>query len=963
LTNLSDWESQLEKHFEELKILRNIEAPGHPIFGLEHNLSENERTDLIRSIRNHIKDKTPSKDHWLVWVVYASEMGYLYEGVQYWETFDRKTPGWQYDNRPFIKECFLAFNNKYNGLKPRGVWAKHFKIICWPIRHAILPPDLQKQLVRAMYFASSHLSEELLRIPRMFGDLIAQSACSMTSRFRQLIEDPQLVGQIAIALIAKGTEGSSLSQSLIHPSTLGRILKDLEARQRDRDFLREARNKAQKSIRFRNITGVERDTHSVEGDSTREVYAPIILDLSSILILRALPGEQWGLWLKLPNLSNVAVNFPELKDTLNNSRCRVTGHERWLARGRLLRGNQWIQLKSWPSLNTALLQFENNANLLNSLLKYCFIHPGPAWLFKISADGEEANLLRRPHVIAKQRYLLLFEDDRETNSLSIMPVKVQFDGVKALLIELPNTITAELNEELNSLGVEQTETIEVWPAGLTPAEWNGEENSEWLSTENPRINIRADHDITRYFLELGDSVLEIQPEHPGAALFIELPRLEVGQHLLNISAFKEDDDVPRQKTTMNIRIRDLRPWVPEDTSFNGFQVIVNPSKPTLEEFWGNQIEILIDGPTSWEVKVSLIFYKGNETILKETFDPLILPVSENAWSDHFNKFENSRLFEKFMKKYDLIDSCVLHLDAGELGTYKLHLERESKPLRWTISLRNNHYHLQLNDDSEAEAKVHVEFCKFEKPDDIIHRDPKMYLESAEPVSGGLYIARANDNVSTVIIPPRGRPDVFLTTEPNICKYERNAKNVVDILRRHNFWASAQLTGSMVALTLKKKILPVLEKEIFRLVCGENWARIESHYDESMVDKKLNSIEEGLSRLNEHKIFQEVIHDGMEKIQLLRPIEVVERLVGALEAQQSYRGQHLFKLSELALRIAMNLKDTTKIYDKTELSDLISNLVQNAPVITRITRATVLAVSSINAKSTFFTLGSSNRGWK
>jgi hypothetical protein len=959
---LSDWQNQLEQHFKELKYRRNRDAPGHPVFGLEHNLSKSECTFLFQSIRNHIKDQIPSRDHWLVWVVYSSEIGYLYDGREYWETFYKETPGWKFEHRPFLKECFVAFNKKYNGLKPTGIWAEHFTIICWPIRNAILPPDLQRQLVRAMYNASPLLKEDRLRLSQLFGELIAKSASGITSRFRQLIEDPKLVGQIATALITKDIDGSSLSESLIQPSTLERILQDLEIRQSNRDFLQAARKNVQKNINFRNITGVAKETESAESCSEDKVDAQQKLDLSPGLILRPLSGEEWGLWLKLPNLSHIAVNFPELKDELSNSRCRVAGHERLLAGGRLLIDNQQVRLKSWPVISASLLKFENPSALLNSLLNYCFLRPGPIWLFKIAADDTDAYLLQSTHVRAKQKYILLFIDERSTLSKSIRPIRVQCDGIKGFLFELPNAITPELNDDLNLLGIEQTESIEVWPAGLTPAEWDGEGNAEWLSTEKPCINIQADHDITSYLIELGANKLELQPQYPGAPLFIKFPRLDVGLHLLSISAYKESDDAPRQKTKMKVRIRNPRPWSPDENTCNGFQVIVSPSTPTLEEFWEERIEIEIEGPTSWEVKVSLSFYSGGEPSLEKRFDSLTLPLSRREWSDYLRKLKNSRLFKDFVNKYDSTDSCTLNLDANELGAFKLHLEREDNPLRWKSALKNNRYYLQLHDDSEAGAQISVGYYKFESPDKMDLLDSKDFLNSSNLVTGGLFMARVGDSVSTIIIPPGGRLNTLLTSEPKITLYERNARNVIRLLWTHNSWANAKLTGGMVAFSLKNKILPILEREIFRLICGGNWIKIEDNYNKSRGDEKLKIIEEGLDSLNELDNFQQFINNDIDSMRSLRPIEAVDRLAKAMVNQQGYQRQHLIQLSEMSLRLAMHLKGITK-YKEDKLFQLISDLVQNAPVIARMARAMVLALSSLQEESDLIAWGSSYRGRK
>ena len=64
---------------------------------------------------------------------------------------------------------------------------------------------------------------------------------------------------------------------------------------------------------------------------------------------------------------------------------------------------------------------------------------------------------------------------------------------------------AKLENELKSLETNITETIEVWPAGLTPAKWDVDGSAEWLSTDNPCIKIKADHEINRFLIAVDKS--------------------------------------------------------------------------------------------------------------------------------------------------------------------------------------------------------------------------------------------------------------------------------------------------------------------------------------------------------------------------------------------------------------------------------------------------------------------------
>src|SRR5580704_3231896 len=139
---LNSWQERLTEHFRSLQ--ERIGERQRPIFALEHNLDEDELNNLRESLREHVRWTGPASGHWLVWAVFAAEVGYKFAGDQYWQTFASELPGWSaHEDRYFIRDAFLWFRKHYNGAKPSGPWASNFTIICWPIAHAILPKDLQ----------------------------------------------------------------------------------------------------------------------------------------------------------------------------------------------------------------------------------------------------------------------------------------------------------------------------------------------------------------------------------------------------------------------------------------------------------------------------------------------------------------------------------------------------------------------------------------------------------------------------------------------------------------------------------------------------------------------------------------------------------------------------------------------------------------------------------------------------
>jgi hypothetical protein len=245
---LNEWQAKLEKHFADLQ--QHSRRGSHPIFALEHGLDTAELADLVHAIRFHISRTGPAERHWLAWVVYATEVGYHFSGDEYWQTFSDRTPEWATNgDRDWIRDAFRKFHKLLGGARPYGPWAEHFNIICWPITHAIIPKDLQRQLAEVLYEIRNYFDAELLQSPERLGERIEAYSWRASPRFQELAEQHVLVGQIAASLLLTEEEESN---GLILPATRRRIATDLDAERRSRDWLSDARRHAT-TVRLRGL--------------------------------------------------------------------------------------------------------------------------------------------------------------------------------------------------------------------------------------------------------------------------------------------------------------------------------------------------------------------------------------------------------------------------------------------------------------------------------------------------------------------------------------------------------------------------------------------------------------------------------------------------------------------------------------------------------------------------------------
>ena len=831
---LREWQQRLATHFEELRESRTEGGVVRPVFGLEHGLDPDEILDLERAARANIRYRGPSRFHSLVWVVYSSEFGYRYSGDEYWQTFERETAGWdQTGYRQSLRNFYRQFQREFGGAVPSGPWADHFSIICWPITHAILPKDLQLELARTLYDSRSGFSRNILESTESLGELIAARSWNAKPRFQDFVQEKQLVGQIAAALLLPDELGTS---NLIHPKTLTRISEDVDRQRQARDWLRGARQTAGERVRTRSI-GVPRQSTAPPGPSTLEKARAEVtqLGIEPRLIIRpgGSLGDSWDVLLEIPDLSHLLLRFPQTAEVLSGSRCTVAGSSgRPLARGRLLYGAQRITLQEWPKADEVLLQFERRDPQLDFLLRTeCLLRPGPKWLFRIASDGlaYESRGLR---VRSGERYILISATGQLPTNQHTTTVNLNCQGVHGALLHLPESLTPDWEEALRGLGLDQSRSVEVWPAGLAPVAWDGEGYGEWLEAEAPCLAILSDHPLEALNVSIDtveSTVFELTPVNLGEPVFLELPRLPVGVYGLHMSARNAAGGPFGRIGELDIvvRIREERQQSQRVSPIGPLWVQMEPPSATLEQLWEGQVDLSLQGPAGLSVEISVSFggsYADSSTFTRR-LPPLSLPFQPDDWRSHFGEHLQANM--EAQDAYDLARDCTLEFDAGELGQFDISFERAFTPLRWAVRRRRNGYLVRLIDDRGDPEPAPMIRWAFETP----CVEESLTIDSAAQAqeSGGLFVAGTGESSAAIIVPPapnRMRLE-DLRLIPSIERYERSLDSVGMLVNFLGLWGSARLPGDLLSAMRQRAVLRELLSELFRLICGDRWARAES----------------------------------------------------------------------------------------------------------------------------------------
>jgi hypothetical protein len=839
-TPLDAWQLRLEAHFGELAASRA--ASGFPIFALEHGLDHEQLEEIGDLLRSELAARVRLYRHWLLWVVYATEQGYDYDGTEYWVSFEENTPHWGgYSSAKSLRSYFSKFQKSYNGVIPSGPWADWFCNIAWPITHAILPRYLQLHFAKALYDARLQFARAQNPTPAEAGKLLASSAWDASSRFREFLEQEELAGRIVLALLAQGTVKG---QSPIYEPTLERIVGDLVNVRSAGEYLKEARR-----VVADRLHGLDRRFGSYapgrDGALEKQPAAPPP-SVRPALLLRRSSAESWSVVMEIPDFSGVARLNPQLSQFLKTTRCTLAGTAgAMLPAGWTLYAQQMRVMKAWPQPGAPMIAFERKNALLENILRAEARFPqGPAWVFRIGSDGLAREITGKT-VRPGQHYVLLGQAPPKTNLTFDKPANVECEGISGSILALPEAIGREETAELHKLGLQVARNIRVWPAGLCIRNWDGEGHGDWLSTEAPCFGIVHDHAVEEYNVRLNhDPGITIEGTRAGHPVFVRLAPLPPGRHVLSVRAkriglLSGSQALRDLEGHVDLKVRDPAPWKSGTTSHPGLAISLDPPDPSLDAFWEGNVRLSVLGPEGRDVACSITLTGRNGVfVLSQEIGKFDLPITASNWTQRFKRFAND---DSRAWKYLEASSGRFVIKGEELGEYVLPLEREAKPVRWICHTTAHATEVRLADDTGQEQLAEAKFYALKRPTapqtlDSVSAMAGMVAE--EP--GGLFCARQGEHQDALVVSSSRGAVGFrdLVVEPDL---SGAPPDIVSLLSLIELWHQARLVGPL-AESRRDLIARRLLDRLYVVLCGSRWSHAEEAFFRNPQVHDFNQLE-------------------------------------------------------------------------------------------------------------------------
>ncbi len=867
LSDASSWQLRLQSHFESLAF--NARNSGRTIFAIEHALNYSEIEHLQNSARSELASHGLRDDHWLVWVVYATEYGYKYDGIQFWEDFTAHTPAWNHHgSRNKIRDWFHQFQSTFNGIEPRGRWANHFSIISWPITHAILPKDLQRNLARAVYEAQYDLRRVADRPPLEVGWALSRTVYEGSQRFLLFLDQEELVGQIVIALLGNPDE----SPSLIESNALQRIREDLSAMHDARDWINQAQATWRSHAPQFKVVGSIGYVDNTSSGSEEKYRLLHKVSLTPTVEAQQISESIWQLELTVPLFTEVASINSEFRDFLRSTRVSIPIAETPMLPGEwLLHGVRKRILKTWPPNGEGLLKFENPPPF-DGIISWNLALPSHNKLsvFKIESDGT-GRLMRGNKLRPDCSYLIAAPIKLSLGALAEL-CQCECREIFLYRIDLPKLILPEQRTILENLGLEVSKSILLAPAGIPPLIWDEECGGEWLSSNRPMLSIKRDHDFDGYQFRLDEGSLVEIYVNPTAPVLVELPNLPAGKYSLSIQTFSSNNHISVKKLHAEIKfqisIRDPKPWIFGETNYPGMFVSYAPLNPSIDDFLTGYFNLDVLGENDVNSKIEIVLKNSvGEEILRSPILEHALPISHDTW-EHF--------YLPFLKKhsedseYFLCNTAYIDITSQEFGVYRISLDRHFYPLRWLLKQKDNISSIYLIEQGSGED-IQASFSEFKSPlTDISIKQEDLQNGIVINDHGGLFRANVGEVFMDVIYAPTDIRGTLTALHVPSCEHSLQDINCYStLLERASIWNKAR-TLTYLAKIWQKQLIKTLFDKVICEYCSQRWLKAEHALRESPGDKFVWENLESLVLINQSfgiavgktKFFQNPTHEEL-----------------------------------------------------------------------------------------------------
>lgn len=819
---LIEIERQLQDAFAALADSRR--RNGWPVFAIEHGL----RPDEIEALRIALeadlsRNRGLNRVHVLVWLVMAAEVGYSYNGDEYWQSFEQKIPSWRdWGNRPALKQKFLCFEKAYSGFRPVGRWAEHFSIISWPISHAILASALHSKFAQLLHDTRFEFAARQNWTDEELGRFASDSYFGGSTLLAGLLEQHELTGNLISNL---RNETQALGDTPIQPEVMQRLCDDIQSVRLGKSNLQGFR-RVQRTTSIRVKGGLETRTNSHSPFDTKEKEA-FNQRYRPKWIAKIDSEGAWRLGLNLQGIAGLlAEQGLRLREMLG-VKMKFVGDKRPspIEALRAFVTKPMIEVPNFADvLARPLFSFEGEAEGLEQL-KEIVIGPlmRTCWLLRIQADGLAQEVMGL-HIKRRSHYLLVTQQalpPAVCTQLDLKKVNCATEGAVAYILESGDVITEHAKAELKKLGLGWSHSIDVLPVGLVPRWEDGSSSVVYVQDEKVLLHIDSDLTVDGFTIKINSNPpVRVNTEQSQNTL-LELSDLDIGSHSVLIQPVgAQHAHIPA--TELFISVRSKEHWSLLGAPSAGFSVEASPHTVSFEDIRSGASVLNVNGLRGEVCCVSVAFFNYREDLIHHSkLGHMKLP--------HIIKSDDvllERLDEdEFEEHLQAASTVVLSFVLSQIGKIGRSFDRELQPIRWNTDKLNGKSIVRLIDETDDVEKPALWRASIGVPDEREQVEyVRVCLGDEISAPGYMYGFEGTKRGLSRVFATMDRPTLSAFSQlrpPPVQFKSTQASDLVELLAIYNRWRNATFSG-LLSMHWRRFVISEIELHTFKLILNETW---------------------------------------------------------------------------------------------------------------------------------------------